>query len=154
MNSSIEHFSHLSVLNWVLQRMNEAGYPLTKEDVGPCDVLGAARDGEPLAGCLYNWFRMHPRHENANDVNVIFAVQPGARFKKADIFPAFFKHAYDHLQCGRITAIVSESNAPSAKLVRNLGFRKEGVLRRGYDGKTNAIVYGQLRHECPFYKVD
>lgn len=154
MKSEVEHFTHDNMYDWVIKRMNESGFPLTREDIGPAEVLGAARDGKPLAVCVYNWFRPHFRHENANDVNVIFAVQPGARFKKQEIFPRFFSYAYDDLQCGRMTAIVAENNAASVKLVKNLGFRKEGTIRRGYDGKTNALLFGQLRHECPFYKAN
>jgi RimJ/RimL family protein N-acetyltransferase len=149
----IEFVEDEAVVRWVTQKMNEAGYPLTLADVGPCRALGAARDGKPLIGVVYNWFRPHHRHHNAHDVNVIIAAEPGARFRKGDVFPRFFDFAYNDMECGRITAIIAENNKRSVKLVKNLGFRKEGTIRRGYDGKTNALVYGQLRHECPYKEV-
>lgn len=60
--------------------------------------------------------------------------------------------AYPFLQLGqrRLTAAISETNAPSIRFSRHCGFRHEGTLRHdGPDGE-DTLIYGMLREECRF----
>jgi RimJ/RimL family protein N-acetyltransferase len=63
----------------------------------------------------------------------------------------YLKVMYDYVwnQCGclRISAMASEVNHKSRKLLEKLGFKEEGRLRN-FHGEHDGIVYGQLRSEC------
>jgi hypothetical protein len=48
----------------------------------------------------------------------------------------------------RVTCHVAKSNRQSRRFCERLGFRREGALRRGYDGRQTAIIYGMTRDEC------
>ncbi|MFP4471261.1 MAG: GNAT family N-acetyltransferase [Bacteroidales bacterium] len=63
---------------------------------------------------------------------------------------ALVTHAFDHLNLHRLEAEVIEYNKPALRLVENLGFVNEGLLReaRYYNGKYfNILSYGLLRRE-------
>jgi len=134
------------VANWVCQRMQEIGEEITPRELAPCVALGIVKDGDkPVAGAVFNGFREMPY---GNDMRVIFAAQPTGGVKKIDIISPLLNYVFNKAQCERLTAVISEANKPSQRFVKRLGFRKEGVLRKGYNGKTNAIVYGLLRSEA------
>ena len=56
------------------------------------------------------------------------------------------------LDVARCTALVHPKNKQSRKSVQRLGFKEEGCLRKGFDGKSNAIIYGMLKEECIWLK--
>lgn len=58
--------------------------------------------------------------------------------------------AYPFVQVGtrRITAVVSEHNAPSLALCRKFGWTQEGRLREAGPNGEDMIVFGLLRREC------
>ncbi len=47
----------------------------------------------------------------------------------------------------RCSCIISEDNYKSRKLVERLGFKQEGIIRKGFDGEKDAIYYGLLKDE-------
>lgn len=63
---------------------------------------------------------------------------------------ALLDHAFDHLQMRRLEAFADSRNAPSDRLLRRLGFTREGTLRQRWviKGETrDSTVYGLLRGE-------
>lgn len=67
------------------------------------------------------------------------------------LFEISLNFVYNTLQVNRLTAGVYCWNEPSLKVLRRLGFRKEGVLRE-YKGKDDLIIMGMLRRECKYLK--
>lgn len=60
------------------------------------------------------------------------------------IFRALFSRA------ARITALVDPINFEATDMVERLGFVYEGFLRRGLDGRRDALLYGMLPEDCNF----
>jgi hypothetical protein len=88
------------------------------------------------------------------DARVTFAAVPGCRWATRQVLRELFKFAFETWGCTRLTSIVSEKNQKAIKLNRQAGWRKCGVVPRGYDGRTNAIVYSMLRDQCPWLAED
>lgn len=66
-----------------------------------------------------------------------------------ELFELSLNFVYNKLQVNRITACVYGWNEPSLKVVRRLGFRKEGVMRE-FKNKEDVVVLGMLRRECKY----
>lgn len=59
-----------------------------------------------------------------------------------------FHYVFVILGCARCTALTAKTNKRSRAFLEGLGFVLEGNLRRGYDGRRDALIYGLLRSEC------
>lgn len=110
------------------------------EDAYPFTALGIARDGKIVGGVLYNNYRGH-------DIQLTAAADD-ARWLSADVLTEIFKYPYIQLGCSRTTAVTGRKNTRTRKLLEGLGYRLEGVCRKGLDGKQDAIVYGMLKADC------
>lgn len=58
------------------------------------------------------------------------------------IFTALFARAV------RVTALVSPDNERAIKTTRRLGFVYEGFMRKGVEGRRDALLFGMLREDC------
>jgi RimJ/RimL family protein N-acetyltransferase len=65
------------------------------------------------------------------------------------IMKELFEYPFVTLGCERMQSTVSVENRRSQRFTEGLGFRREGLLRRAYNGK-DAILYGMLQDECPW----
>jgi hypothetical protein len=112
-------------------------------EIGPHrHALGVVRGGALAAGIVFhNWRR--------TDVEIVAAADSPAWAYPATLRTLFF-YPFVTLGCVRVTAIVGRRNRRSRAFVAGLGFRLEGVIRRGLDGRQDAFVYGLLREECRF----
>jgi hypothetical protein len=64
------------------------------------------------------------------------------------LLTAIFRGVFTH--AARITALIEPSNHRALKQIYRFGFRREGTLRRGYDGERDAFVFGLLPEDCPY----
>lgn len=71
-----------------------------------------------------------------------------ARVLTPDTLDKLFRVPFRHLCLRRLTALVDPKNKRCRRLLEGLGFSQEGKLRRGLDGRRDAIVYGMLAEEC------
>lgn len=131
------------IAQWVIDHMPEEGFSSIHE-LGPHVAFGVMRDGRALCGLVYNWYREMPY--GADMRAILYSDHPS--WCLPGVLRELFRYPFDVARCQRLTAIVRDGNEAALKLNLGLGFRKEGILRRGYDGRTNAIVLGMLRHEC------
>lgn len=133
------------VAKWVCEGVEG----LEPADLGPHIALGAVEDGVPLMGCVYHMWRPASR-----DLGVTLRANTDElmkrRVSKERLFPVFFDYAYNQAKAERLTAYIREGNKGSMRLAKRLGFKREGTLRRAYDGRANCIVFGQLKKECKF----
>lgn len=105
--------------------------------VPPYTVMGIERDGEVIAGVLFNIF------EGA-DVHMSVA---GSGWTKG--FLAEVGHyAFDILKCERITALTEQPEV--VRLAERLGGQVEGLMRNHFGRGRNAFVVGFLRDEWKF----
>ena len=58
-----------------------------------------------------------------------------------------FAYPYHQVGASRCTAITARSNKRMRKFLEGIGFKVEGVLRKGADGREDAILYGMLRKD-------
>ena len=53
-------------------------------------------------------------------------------------------------RAARISALIRTDDRVSASILDRIGFIAEGYVRRGYDGRKDAILYGLMPEECPY----
>ena len=70
---------------------------------------------------------------------------------KPGVCRAIFGYVFGQLGCARCTSIVMKKNTRSREFLEALNFQLEGNLRKAYDGKKDALIYGLLAEECQFY---
>ena len=58
--------------------------------------------------------------------------------------------AFESLRCKRLTALTKHHSRMDWMMDR-LGFEQEGCLRRYYSDDSDAIVWGMLKEECPWF---
>lgn len=83
------------------------------------------------------------------DVEVSGAVVPGFRCSPATL-RLVLAYPFGQLGCERLSIATGRKNKAARAFAERLGFRIEGVRRRGLDGRQDAILYGLLREECRF----
>lgn len=135
-------FSSPKVAAWVARRIPHAD--LIVDDFGPMIAFGVAVDGKPAAGVVWSDYR---EMKHGADIRVtIAAADP--RWCTRSVLRQLFDYPFNTAKATRITAIIREGNHRSLKLCKGLGFRQEGVARRAFNGKSNAIILGMLKEEC------
>ena len=107
-------------------------------------AIGLQKDGELIAGCVYDNFRTH-------DIEMTFAASTPKWATPSNI-GVFFVYPFVQLKLARVTAIAAKANKRARKMLERLGFQLEGVARRGMDGKKDACIYGMLASECKWLR--
>lgn len=83
------------------------------------------------------------------DAELHIAFKPGwARHTRRKQFAELFRLAFDEWGLSRLTLIVRSDDTRTLRFVRPLGFQREGVKRRGYDGTSDGVLLGMLRDDC------
>lgn len=129
---------------WVARHLPASEDIKSAADFGKYVSMGYVRDGKPIVGVVYNAYR-ELRH--GNDIRVTI-VATSRLWATKEIISTLISYPFQKAGCMRITAIIREGNDASVQLARRLGFRKEGVIRKAYNGKANALVFGMLKSEC------
>ena len=127
--------------DWVAQRL-----PIVRDhrDFGPFTTMGVFDDRGTrpvlIAGAVFHRFRTF-------DMEITFAADT-PRWATRGVIRAILDYPFNQVGCERVTTIVGRKNKRSRKLQKGLGFKEEGIVRRGYDGRQDAVIYGMLRCEC------
>lgn len=136
-----------AVARWVAKHANLEGIK-TAEDFGPHVAFGVSLDRKPVAGIVYHMFR---RLSRGNTVMVsICATDP--RWCSRSVLKKLFSYPFNELGCTSMTAMIAEGNSRSIRLCKGLGFTKVGVMKRGWDGKTNALLFEIIPEQCKWIK--
>lgn len=102
--------------------------------------------GDFVGGAVVNNFRPG---EYGNDAEIACAAETAMAFRP-HVCTAVFTYVFTQLQCTRLTAITTKRNTRTRAFLEALGFRLEGNIRRAYDGKRDALIYGLLAEDCRF----
>lgn len=105
-----------------------------------CTAVGIMDGHHIMGGVVYSHFYGH-------DIQMTIATTD-KRWATRATLRTLFKYPFDQLKVERVTATTAKSNKKARKMLEKLGFKLEGVLRKGYDGKRDAVVYGMLKEEC------
>ena len=128
---------------WAIRRLHGEDVH-TVADLGPYRAFGILKDGKAVCVVIYTWFR---QMSEGNDVRVII-VSEDPSWCLPGVLRELFRYPFEVAGCERMTAVIRDGNERSLRLCLGLGFKREGVLRRAHNGKTNAIILGMLKHEC------
>lgn len=128
------------IIGWDAAVARWVGEHLGIHDFGPCTAIGIIDGkGELIGGVVYNNYR-HPNIEAT-----IASTTP--RWCQRQIMAAIFAYPFRQLGCARITAVTEHTNRRARAFLRRVGFREEGVMRRGFCA-ADAVIHGMLADEC------
>lgn len=127
------------VIPWVGHRIDE-------DDFGEAVSIGLEEYGELIAGVVFNWY-------TGPSICMHVAAVPGKRWMTRDYLYRCFAYPFLQAKCNRITGLVREDNLDAQRFDEHLGFKKEGLLRRGADDGSNLILYGMLKEECRWLEM-
>ena len=115
------------------------------EDFGKFVTIGIEKDGEIVAGAVYN--NMRSNGDIPFDMNIAFYASSPAWATRSNM-EAILGYPFQYLKLKRITALVKKSNKKVKKLISSLGFQYEGKARNAWDGENDAYIYGMLKEEA------
>jgi RimJ/RimL family protein N-acetyltransferase len=99
-----------------------------------------------VGGAVVSNFR---QCQYSNDCEISCAAETSMAFRP-HVCAAVFQYIFTQMQCGRCTALTTKKNVRTRAFLEALGFRLEGCVKRGYDGKRDALIYGLLVEDCRF----
>ena len=141
------HVSPEVLVEWALEKLDDDDLESARE-LGNYQAFGVMRGMTPLAVVIFNNYQPM---KYGGDIRVIVA-SDDPTWCRSGILRELFSYPFDQLGCSRITAIIRDGNKQSLRLCQGLGFKREGTLRRGHNGRTNAVVLSMLQHECKWLK--
>jgi len=109
-------------------------------------AIGLEQDGEVIASVVFDMY-------TGPSICMHVAAVPGRRWMTRDYLWRCFAYPFLQLKCNRITGLVREDNLVAQKFDEHLGFKREGLIRRGATDGTNIILYGMLRDECRVLEI-
>jgi RimJ/RimL family protein N-acetyltransferase len=101
---------------------------------------------EFVGGVVVSNFR---EADYGNDCEMSVAAENPMAFRP-HVMRALFHYVFVQLKCVRATAVTTKRNERSRALLTGMGFVLEGNVRRGYDGKRDALIYGLLAEDCRY----
>jgi RimJ/RimL family protein N-acetyltransferase len=99
--------------------------------------------GDFVGGVAINNYRPN------NDCHITLAAETPLAFRP-HVMRAVFTYIFDQLKCVRCTGVTTKRNKRSRAFMLHNGFELEGNIRRGYDGKRDALIFGLLRENCRY----
>lgn len=106
-------------------------------------ALGVVRRGQIAAGVVFHNYRA------GIDIEVSLAADDPSWAHPA-ILRRLFSYPFHQLGVIRLTSIVARKNKRCRKFCIGLGWKLEGVVRKAYDGKDDAVLYGMLEQDARF----
>lgn len=134
-------FAHSeSVAKWVADRIPHVG----NIGFGKCAAIGVVDDGNPVAGCVYHNYRIG---ENGKSVIELSFAADAPVWARKKVIATLLAYPFKQLGCEAVMTTVPRKNRKGRRLQKVLGFRQDGVIRKGY-GSDDAFVFTMLRDEA------
>lgn len=126
------------LLYWIADRI-----PGVKAEnwLGYARALGVVIDGKIIAAMALGAM------ERGN-VEISFAAD-SPRWATRDTIRRMMAWPFDQLDCHRVTTRIAATNARALKFNEGIGFKREGVIRRGWSRNEDCVLLGLLRDEAP-----
>jgi RimJ/RimL family protein N-acetyltransferase len=122
------------------------GPRVDEDNFGPAIGIGQYKDGKIIAGVVYNLY-------NGPSICMHVAGEPGGRWLTRDFLFRAFAYPFIQLGCNRVTGLVRIDNMEARRFDEHLGFKQEGVIRKGASDGTDMILYGMLKEECRWLEL-
>jgi hypothetical protein len=104
--------------------------------------LGLERDGEMIAGVIYEGF-------NGTNVWMHVATTPGKKWTMEYLRYCFY-YPFEELGCKRVSGYVEASNEAARRFDEHLGFQQEAVLKGAATDGGDVILYVMRREGCRY----
>jgi len=105
--------------------------------------LGLERDGELIAGVVYEGYTGH-------NIWMHVGAEPGARWMTRDYLRYCFYYPFVELGCSRVSGYVEASNTAARRFDEHLGFTQEAVLKGAARDGGDVILYVMWREDCRY----
>ena len=105
-------------------------------------AIGVVRNHTMIGGCLYTAYRPC---KDGGDIQMWCAGEKGWLSRR--VIRTMFAYPFQDLNCHRITCIIAKPNKASRKLCEGIGFKLEGICKKGTNTRTDACIYGLLKSE-------
>jgi len=129
------------VAEWVFGRV------FNRSDDTPFTAMGLEAGGELIAGVVFNCY-------TGADVTLTFAAEKGKLWGRRQWVASVFAYVFEQMGCIRCSVDVAESNPSSMAVIEGLGFTQEGVKRCAATDGSDVRIYGMLRRECPYLRLN
>jgi RimJ/RimL family protein N-acetyltransferase len=137
---SVVYGQDARVLKWVGERIGELEF--SPGAIG----IGLEEDGELIAGVVFSMY-------TKASISMHVAAIPGKRWMTKEYLWRVFAYPFIQLNCNRVTGLVREDNLVAQRFDEHIGFKREGLIRKGATDGTNFILYGMLKEECRWLGV-
>lgn len=111
--------------------------------VAGMQALGLERDGELVAGVIYEGY-------NGHNVWMHVAAVPGKRWMNKAYLRAAFAYPFLQLGCSRVSGYVEAWNMEARQFDEHLGFQQEAVLSGAASDGGDVILYVMRRELCRY----
>lgn len=122
--------------NTIAWAEDELGHSLPRPAVG----IGIVDGTEPIGAVVYHGYQGHMIEAS------IATTSP--KWCQRHVLRALFWYPFRQLGVERFQAVTSKHNKRARRMLERLGFKYEGMARKGYVNGTDAAIYGMLRDEC------
>lgn len=118
------------------------------EIFGPCEAWAILKDveGKPklMGAMIFNNY-----HPECGDIewNVI-SLEEG--WASQNVFRTAADYVFNQLKCSRVSVTLPRGAKKYRAHAKQMGFKEEGIKRRGFANGVDAVLYGILREECTF----
>ena len=127
------------ILQWTAEKLEN-----DVEKYQPCSAMGIMIGNELIGGLIYNDYRECPM---GSTIEISIAtVSP--RWATRRTLREIFSYPFVQLQVDRLQAMTARTNHVTRKLLKRLGFKHEGVMRRYYDGQEDAFIFSMMPEEA------
>lgn len=116
------------------------------DEFSPTDPsIGLLKDGKLIAGVVFN------NYCGSSICMHVAATEKG--WLNKEFLRACFRYPFEQLKVNRITALVRTDNEDALRFDTHLGFKKEGLIRRGDDDGCDLHLLGMLPEECKWLTI-
>ena len=107
--------------------------------------IGLLKDGKLIAGVVFN------NYCKSSICMHVAATERG--WLNKEFLRACFRYPFKQLKCARVTGLVRTDNKDAQRFDEHLGFKREGLIRKGDDDGCDLIIYGMLKEECRWLDI-
>ena len=111
---------------------------------GECRCVGVVKNGQLVAAAAFHGYKGFACE--------LTLTTKDKSFCNRRVLREFFDFGFNFLNCVRLEARCAKNNADARKFLTKVGFKEEGCLKLGHDGKQDAIAYGMLKDDCKWIK--
>jgi len=124
---------------WAFVRSCSVAVPMVAGMKG----IGLEKDGELVAGVLYEGF-------NGHNCWMHVGAQPGGKWLNREYLRYCFHYPFVEVGLKRVSGAVDASNLEARRFDEHLGFKQEAVLRGAASDGGDLILYVMRREDCRY----